>query len=238
MLENDKCKNNFIYILFFFPTFWTGLLQIKVQVIAQCLRFVIFHPWSPEHDGTNMKRCQLLYGHCLDLWKCAQCFPSVKSQKKPPWGTMWCCLLWPRITKMKGLSEHRLFKTIQVFFTCTCEEGNVVFTGALWALACVFVSVFVCPDRVSQMKLILVVLAQLLKVGKQRAHLTKYTNWAFWWKCQGGTLLPASPDCQVKSSGLHLGKVLGAFGGAAVQSQRASDENKNAVELLLLLALR
>lgn len=54
----------------------------------------------------------------------------------------------------------------------------------------------------------------------------------------GGRLFPASPDCQVKSSGLHLGKVLGAFGGAAVQSQRASDENKNAVELLLLLALR
>lgn len=113
-MTNAKITSIYIYF-FFFPIFWTELLQIKVQVIAQCVRFVIFHPCIPEDDGTNMKHCQLLYGHYLDLWKCAQCFPSVKSQKKPPWGTMWCCLLWPRITKMKGLSEHRLFKTIQVF---------------------------------------------------------------------------------------------------------------------------
>lgn len=58
----------------------------------------------------------------------------------------------------------------------------------------------------------------------------------------GGRLFPASPDCQVKSSGPVWGKFLENFlqalGGAAVQPQRASDEHKNAVELLLLLALR
>lgn len=152
--KEECCKMRNVKIIFrngfLSPIFWTALFQIKIQVIAQCLRFVIFHLCNPEDDGTNTKCCQSLCGHYLDPWKCAQCFPGVKSQKKPPWDTMWCCLLWPRLTKMKDLSEHGLFKAIQVFYMCMWKRKCGVCKGTSWASACVFV----CPDRISRVKLV------------------------------------------------------------------------------------
>lgn len=51
---------------FFFPTFCRGLLQIKVQVLPQHLRFFIFHSYCTEDDGINTKWCQCLFGQYLD----------------------------------------------------------------------------------------------------------------------------------------------------------------------------
>lgn len=124
----------------------------KFRSFPSAWSFFIFHGYSTEDDGTNMKWCQRLFGQYLDQYKCAQCFPSIKSQKKPPWGTMWCCLLWPRIAKMKGLAEQRVFKTIPPFWKCEWGRKCGVYRGTLSFSSSVCLCVSVCPDRISRVK--------------------------------------------------------------------------------------
>ena len=119
------CKYGFLS-----PIFWTALFHIKIQVTAQYLRFVIFHLCNPEDDGTNVKCCQHL------------CFSTDSDSGSP------------RLTKMKDLSEHGPFKIIQVIYMYTWKRKCGVYKGTCWVSACIFVCVFVCPDSISQVKLV------------------------------------------------------------------------------------
>lgn len=65
---------------------------------------------------------------------------------------MWCCLLWPRIAKMKGLSEQRVFKTIPPFCMCVWGRKCGVYRGMLGFSSSVCLCVPVCPDRISRVK--------------------------------------------------------------------------------------
>lgn len=94
---------------------------------------------------------------------------------------MWCYLLWPRISKMKGLSEHRVFKIIPLLSMYVWGRKCGVYRGTLNFSLCICLCV---PRQNFPSEIGLAAVAQLSKVSKQSALLPDYTNWTFRWKCQ------------------------------------------------------